>query len=85
MAKAQKVVKCKVAREPGFLYFIDKKGNVARAKMARPGEKKGKRKQDIVEKCEVKREEGFLYYIDKEGDVARVPMARGRKKAAKKK
>lgn len=84
MGKAQKVAKCGIKREQGYLYFLDKGGNVAKAKMARPGEKKGKRKQEILVKSGVKRENGFLYYIDKDGDVARVPMARGRKAAKKK-
>ena len=32
---AEVLVKCGVKREPGFLYFIDKKGDISRAKMAR--------------------------------------------------
>ena len=32
---AQVVAKANVKKEKGYLYFIDKKGNVARAKMAR--------------------------------------------------
>ena len=32
---AEKVADAGVSRESGFLYFIDKGGNVARAKMAR--------------------------------------------------
>lgn len=39
---AQKVVKCGVKKEPGYLYFIDKDGDVARAKMSRGGKKKKK-------------------------------------------
>ena len=38
---AKKVEKVGVKKESGYLYFVDKKGNVARAKMAR-GKKKGK-------------------------------------------
>ena len=33
--KPQVVVKCGIKRESGFLYFIDKQGDVAKAKMAR--------------------------------------------------
>ena len=32
---AEKVVKCGVKKEKGYLYFIDKDGDVSRAKMAR--------------------------------------------------
>ena len=37
---AIKVVKCRIKKEPGYLYFIDKDGDVAKAKMARGGKKK---------------------------------------------
>lgn len=33
-----------VKREKGFLYYIDKEGNVCEAKMARGGKKKKKKK-----------------------------------------
>ena len=82
---AEVVAKAGVKRQAGFLYFVDKKGNVARAKMARGG-KTGSRKQEVVAKTGVKRQPGFLYFLDKKGDVSRVKMARGgKKKSAKKK
>ena len=37
---AQKVEKAGVKRQDGYLYFIDKQGDVSAAKMARPGKKK---------------------------------------------
>jgi hypothetical protein len=76
---AEVLVKCGVKRESGYLYFIDKKGNVARAKMAR-GKKTGKAKQEVLVKAGIKREEGWLYFLDKKGNVARVKMARRGKK-----
>jgi len=33
-----------VKRKPGFLYYVDGKGNVCEAKMARGGKKKKKKK-----------------------------------------
>ena len=39
---AEKVCKCAIKKESGYLYFVDKKGDVSRAKMAR-GRKKGKK------------------------------------------
>lgn len=72
---ATKVVKCGVKKDKGWLYFVDKHGNVARAKMVK-GRKKGKQKQEVVTKCNVKRQEGYLYFIDKDGDVAMAKMAR---------
>ena len=40
---AQKVAKVGVKKEAGYLYFVDKDGDVARAKMARGGRKKKRR------------------------------------------
>ena len=82
---AEKVAKVGVKKEKGYLYFVDKKGNVSRAKMAR-GKKKGKAKVQVVAKVGVKKKSGYLYFIDKKGDVSCAKMARGgRKKKAKKK
>jgi len=74
---AQKVAKAGVKREKGYLYYLDKQGDVSRAKMARGG-KSGGKPQKVV-KAGVKREEGYLYFIDKQGDISRAKMARGRK------
>jgi len=40
---AQKVLKCRIKKEPGYLYFIDKQGDISKAKMARGGKKKKKK------------------------------------------
>lgn len=74
---AQKIAKVGLKREKGFLYYLDKEGDISKAKMARGGKKGGKPQK--VEKVGVKRETGFLYFIDKQGDVSRAKMARGRK------
>ncbi len=73
---AQKVTKAGVKRQNGYLYFIDKAGDVSRAKMAR-GKKKGG-KPEKVTKVGVKKEKGYLYFLDKAGDVSRAKMKRGR-------
>jgi len=72
---AEKVTKAGVSREDGYLYFVDKNGNVARARMSR-GKKKGKAKQEVVAKTGVKKEKGYLYFVDKQGDVSRAKMVR---------
>ena len=77
---AEKVAKAGVKKESGYLYFVDKKGNVARAKMARGGGKKGRQKQDVVAKVGVKKQSGYLYFVDKHGDVSRAKMARAGRK-----
>lgn len=74
---AQKVASAGVRREDGYLYFVDKNGNVARVKMAR-GRKKSSGKVEVVARTGVKKEKGFLYFVDKNGDVSRAKMARGR-------
>lgn len=77
---ATKVAKAGVKREKGWLYFLDKNGNVARAKMVKGGGKHGKQRQEVITKTGVKRQEGYLYFIDKQGDVAMTKMNRGGKR-----
>ena len=73
------IAKTGVKRQKGFLYFLDKKGNVAKVAMKRAG-KKANKKQTVVAKAGVKRKVGFLYYIDKKGDVCEAKMQRGGRK-----
>ena len=73
---AQKVAKVGVKKEKGYLYYLDKNGDVSRAKMVRGGGQHKKAKPEKVAKAGVKREEGYLYFIDKQGDVSRAKMAR---------
>jgi hypothetical protein len=73
---AQVIAKVGVKKEKGWLYFIDKSGNISKAKMAR-GKKKVKGKV-LVAKVGVKKEKGWLYFVDKKGDVAKAKMVRGR-------
>ena len=65
-----------ITREEGYLYFVDKSGDVARVKMARRG-KKSSKKQELIAKLGIKRKEGYLYYLDRNGDVSQSRMARG--------
>ena len=81
---AQKAAKVGVKKQKGYLYFIDRKGNVARAKMARGGRKKGKQKQEVVAKVGIKKKAGYLYFIDKQGDISMAKMVRGGRKKKKK-
>mgnify|MGYP001579412530 CR=1 FL=1 len=69
---AEKVQKVGVERANGFLYYIDKQGDVSRAKMARGGKKGGK--PEKVQKVGLKKETGYLYYLDKKGDISRAKM-----------
>lgn len=76
---AEKVAKAGVKKQAGYLYFVDKQGDVSKAKMSRGGGKKGKQKTEKVAKVGVKKQSGYLYFVDKAGDVSRAKMARGRK------
>ena len=69
---AEKVAKAGVKRQEGFLYYIDKQGDISRAKMARGGKKGGK--PEKVAKLGIKKESGYLYFLDKKGDVSRAKM-----------
>ena len=77
---AEKVAKVGVKKQDGYLYFVDKRGNVARARMSRGGRKKGKAKVDVVAKVGVKKKSGYLYFIDKSGDISCAKMSRGGRK-----
>ncbi len=73
----EKVERVGIIKESGYLYFVDKQGDVSRVPMARGG-KKGKGGREKVERAGVIKEEGWLYYVDKQGDISRAKMARGR-------
>ncbi len=76
---AEKVEKANVKKEKGYLYFVDKQGDISRAVMAR-GRKKGKTgKIEKVCKIGCQKQPGYLYFVDKNGDISRAKMARGRK------
>ena len=78
---AEKLVKLGIKRQKGYLYYIDKQGDVSCAKMARGNKKGGGPKK--VAKVGIKRKEGYLYFLDKKGDVSCAKMKRGGKKKKK--
>jgi len=76
---AEQVAKVGVKKTNGYLYFVDKQGDISRAKMARGGGKKSRSKPEKVAKVGVKKAKGYLYFVDKRGNVSRAKMARGRR------
>ncbi|MDR0985025.1 MAG: hypothetical protein LBL53_00845 [Endomicrobium sp.] len=75
---SEKIAKIGIKREIGYLYFVDKQGDVSRSIMAR-----GIKRNSVIEKIAkigIKKETGYLYFVDKQGDVSRSIMARGIKK-----
>ena len=51
---AEKVAKVGVRKAPGYLYFVDKQGDISRAKMSR-GAAKRRKKKKVVKKKKKKR------------------------------
>ena len=76
MARAQKVAKVGVKKQSGYLYFIDKDGDVARVAMNRGGKKKAAKKKKATKKKATKKK------ATKRKVAKRKPA---KKKAAKKK
>lgn len=79
---AEKMQKVGIKRESGYLYFIDKQGDISKASMARGGKKGGKSLK--VKKIGLKKEKGHLYFVDKDGDISRSVMSRGGRTKSKK-
>lgn len=77
---AEKVAKAGVRKQDGYLYFVDSKGDISRAKMSRAGRTKSRAKVEKIKKVGVKKVKGYLYFVDKHGDVSRAKMARGRRR-----
>ncbi len=80
---ATKVAKVGIKKQKGYLYFVDKKGDISCAVMARGNKKGGKPKK--VAAVGIKKQGGFLYFIDKQGDISCAKMVRGGKKKKAKK
>lgn len=77
------VAKVGIKRVKGYLYYIDKKGNVCSARMARGNKKGGGSK--VVAKTGIKKKDGYLYFVDKKGNVAMAKMVVGGRKKKRKK
>jgi hypothetical protein len=74
---AEKVAKVGVRKAVGYLYFVDKQGDVSRARMARGRRKGTGGRAEKVARVGVRKQKGYLYFIDKHGDISRAKMARG--------
>ncbi len=73
------VARTGVKRADGWLYYIDKNGDVARTRMSRNAGAENKKapSHQVVKKAGVQREQGWLYYLDADGHIARSRMVRG--------
>lgn len=75
MAKAEKLAKVGLVREGGWLYYIDKNGNVARSRKVAPGQATTE-KPEVLAKTAVTRDNNYIYFMDEDGDVARVARSK---------
>lgn len=75
----EKIQKLGVRKEEGYLYFVDKDGDVSRTRMSRARIKGRKAPLEKVSVVRVKREKGYLYFLDSQGDISRSKMSRGRR------
>ena len=83
LSEGEKLKQVGIKKEKGYLYFVDKGGDISCAQMARGNKKGGKPKK--VAKVGIKKEQGYLYFIDKDGDISCAKMVRGgtKKKSSK--
>ncbi|MHA1699608.1 MAG: hypothetical protein ACTSWN_12260 [Promethearchaeota archaeon] len=58
------VYRAGIRKEPGYVYYIDKEGNIARVS------KDGK-EEEIVEETGIQKEPGYVYFLDPQGNVSR--------------
>ena len=63
---SEKVVVLRIEREEGYIYFIDKDGDISRKKIS----KKQVKSQKVV-RLGIEKEKGYLYFLDKDGDISR--------------
>ncbi|MBW3019718.1 HIT domain-containing protein [Candidatus Woesearchaeota archaeon] len=77
----------KPVKEKGYLYFVDKEGDVSRVKMKRKDDPEDEiYEHEKVLKVGVQRDSSKLYYVDKNLDIKSKPMNRkGRPKGSKNK
>jgi len=66
---SEKVAKVGIRMQPGYLYFIDSHGDIARLGKDRQREK--------VAKVGIKRQDGYRYFVDQSGDISRTKGKEG--------
>ena len=72
----EKILRVGVERKQGYLYCIDKKGNVAQVAMS--WAKNVVKGMTVVAKTQITKEAGYLYFLDKDGDISRAKLMHGR-------
>jgi hypothetical protein len=65
----EKIRDCGVKKEDGFVYFVDRRGNLMRMQR---GVVRA-REELVFEKAIEKREKGYMYYLDDDGALWKEP------------
>ena len=67
------ILKTNIKRESGWIYFIDKDGDICRGRMCGIIQRNPLKyaKPERILKLGIKREKGYLYFIDKDANVKR--------------
>jgi hypothetical protein len=65
---------CGIAREKGWLYYIDAQGDICRVQNAGAN-----RVTEKVKDLKIKKESGWLYFINNQGNIGRSRLTVGRK------
>jgi hypothetical protein len=72
------IIKSGIEKESGYLYFLDKDGDIGRTVATKGSVKDRKQGNEKVLKLGIEKEPGYLYFISKDGDVGRGKLKRGR-------
>jgi hypothetical protein len=67
----RKLVRTRIARQPGCIDFVDAEGDVCR--VAASGRASARPRKLL--RLGLERERGYVYFIDRDGDVSRAPLA----------
>ncbi len=81
MAEATIIHRSGIVRKPGFLYYIDKQGDISCCQM-----KQGKRaagKPSKVLRSGIWKTKGFLYFVSKQGHICRMRMTNASREITK--
>ena len=76
--KKELVAKTGIKREPNWVYFVDKEGDISRARMARGKKSIKNKKKEKVKKVGVKLDNRYFYFVDKIGNISRAAMPQKR-------
>jgi hypothetical protein len=79
--KKEKVCEELVAYDPGYMYYLDKRGNVYRSPRS-VGQKRLRRREKVLE-LNIDKKPNHLYYVNNKGEIWCVEMNRGGIKGVK--